>query len=47
VDPATGEAWAVATGTGEVVRVSLGGTVLRRLGGFRQPVGISVDPGTP
>ena len=45
VDPETGEAWAVAPGSGQVVKISPAGTVLQRLGGLSQPFGIAFDPG--
>jgi len=46
IDRPTGEAWAALTASGEVARVSAAGVVLRILGGFNEPSGIVVDPGT-
>ncbi len=45
VDPATGDAWVVLGRPGELVHISAAGVVLRRLGGFRSPIAVSVDPG--
>lgn len=45
VDLATGDAWVVLGRPGELVRISPAGVVLRRLGGFRSPIAVSVDPG--
>ena len=45
VDLSTGEAWVVARGSREIVRLSSAGVVLERLGGFSDPVEVRVDPG--
>ncbi len=46
VDPLTGDAWVVARTDGEIVRVSKDGVVIARVGGFRDPVEVRIDPGT-
>jgi DNA-binding beta-propeller fold protein YncE len=45
VDLGSGEAWVVLGRPGELARISPAGVVLRRMGGFRSPIAVSVDPG--
>ncbi|HTR97896.1 MAG TPA: hypothetical protein VMH61_08345 [Candidatus Acidoferrales bacterium] len=45
VDRATGDAWVVARSAQSIVHLDSNGKVLETLGGFSDPVGISVDPG--
>jgi hypothetical protein len=46
VDLATGEAWVTAPGLHALVRISASGVILERLGGFSDPYGVALDPGS-